>query len=100
MVFLVLVLTQLVAVVAFLALYLDEGWPPGAVGRHVAYWTIAAGVVDLSWLLLILVGQRWTVWFLFIAQGAVSAVTWQRVWLVWRVRRRVGPAERVREKQQ
>lgn len=90
MIFLVFVGVQLLAVVTFLALYLKEGWPNTPVGRHVAYWTIAAGVVDLSWLLLILAQKSWLIWLLLAAQGAVGLVTWQRVWLVWQARHRSG----------
>lgn len=87
-VFLVLVVNQLLAVATFVGVYGAEGgWRDTAVGRHVMYWSVTAGVLDLSWLLLLVTQQAWLMFVLFAAQGAVGLVTWQRVWLVWRARR-------------
>jgi hypothetical protein len=90
LVYLVLVINQIVAVVAFVALYgTDRGWRDTAVGRHVMYWVLAAGALDLSWALLLVVRWPRLVYVLFAAQGLVGLVTWQRVWLIWKVRRRM-----------
>lgn len=87
-VFLVLVLNQLIAVGTFIGIYgADRSWRATAVGRHVMYWSVTAGVLDLSWLLLLIVQQQWLMYALFAAQAAVGLVTWQRVWLVWKTRR-------------
>jgi hypothetical protein len=88
-IYLALVANQLLAVVAFLALYGRDGdWRDSAVGRHVMYWVLTAGALDLSWVLLLVARWAWLVWMLFVAQGLVGLVTWQRVWLVWQARRR------------
>jgi hypothetical protein len=89
MIYLALVGNQLLAVIAFTALYgADGSWRHTTIGRHVMYWVLASGALDLSWMLILLVKAAWLVWALFAAQGAVGAVTWQRVWLVWKARRR------------
>jgi hypothetical protein len=86
-VFLVLVLNQLVAIATFIGFYgAAGGWRDTAVGRHVMAWSVTAGVLELSWLLLLLAQWPWLVYVLFGAQLAVGLVTWQRVWLVWRAR--------------
>lgn len=88
-VFLVLVVNQLAAIATFIGIYgKQSGWRDTPVGRHMMFWSIAAGVLDLSWVLLIVVQRPWLMYMLLAAQGAVGLLTWQRVWLAWRAQRR------------
>lgn len=85
-IFLGLVSNQLLATTVFIAMYLRESdWQRSAVGRHLLYWPLAAGALDLSWVLLLLVQWPWLVFVLFAAQAVVGLLTWQRVRLVWRL---------------
>lgn len=83
--FVLLVGNQLAATIVFLGLYgLRSRWRDNPVGRHVMFWSAAAGVLDVSWLLLLIWQQPWLMYLLLAAQALVGLVTWQRVWLVWR----------------
>jgi hypothetical protein len=87
-VFLVLVVNQLAAIATFVGIYgFQSGWRETAVGRHMMFWSVASGVLDLSWLLLLVVRFPWLMYLLFLAQGTVGLLTWQRVWLVWKAQR-------------
>lgn len=85
--FLVLVLFQLAGTVAFLVLYVASDWRASAVGRHLLFWSASAGLLDLTWVLLLLARWPWLMFVLFAAQAAVGLLTWQRVRLVWRAQR-------------
>lgn len=90
-IFITLVMNQLLATGAFLGLYVTRSrWQSTPVGRHVLFWSGAAGVLDVTWLLILVWQKPWLIVPLFIAQGLVGVVTWQRVWLVWRAQHPAG----------
>lgn len=88
-VFLVLVLNQLAGAVTFIVTYLRKSdWWRSAIGRHLAYWSIAAAALDLTWALLLVLQWPWLVYALFAVQAVFGGLTWQRVALVRRPPRR------------
>ena len=87
-VFLALVLNQLAATVVFVITYVRASdWRRSAAGRHILYWSLAAGALDLTWLLLLLARWPWLVFALFVVQAVFGGLTWQRVALVLRPER-------------
>lgn len=88
-IFFALVANQLAATIAFIFLYLRESdWRRSAVGRHLLYWSTAAGALDLSWILLLVVRWPFLAFVLLGVQALVGGLTWQRVVLVRRAQRR------------
>lgn len=87
LIFLTLVANQLLATTIFVVIYARSDWRRNAVGRHLLYWSIAAGVIDLSWILLLVVQWPWLVLVLLGTQAVFGCLTWQRVALVWRAQR-------------
>jgi hypothetical protein len=81
--FLSLVGAQLVGTVTFVSIYRRSNWKATAVGRHLMSYSVAAGGIDLSWALLLIVQWPWLVYLLFATQAAFTALIWQRVYLVW-----------------
>lgn len=89
-IFLVLVVNQLAAIATFVAIYGSQsGWRDTPVGRHMMFWSISAGVLDLSWVLLLVVRLPWLMYVLLVAQATVGLLTWQRVWLVWKAQQQL-----------
>lgn len=89
LIFLVLVCNQVAATATFAAVYgLGSNWRASEIGRHLMFYTVAAGAIDASWLLLLLFQQSWLMYLLFIAQAALGVLTWQRVYLVVKAQRR------------
>ncbi len=96
-VFLILVAYQLASALAFIAVYgRGRAWRATPVGRHLMYWVAAAGALDLSWLLLLVLRAPWLMFLLFAVQFALGTLGWQRVVMVYRARRPnpVPPSER------
>lgn len=88
-VFLILVVNQVLATVTFGLCYgIGSNWWSTPVGRHLMFYTIAAGAIDMSWLLLATVKQPWLMYVLFTTMLTLGLLTWQRVWLVIKVQRR------------
>jgi hypothetical protein len=88
LIFLVLVCNQILATATFAAVYgTGSDWRASLIGRHLMFYTTAAGAIDLSWLLLLLFKQLWLMYLLFVAQAGLGALTWQRVYLVIRAQR-------------
>lgn len=86
--YLLLVANQLVATIVFVIIYgRASAWRKTAVGRHLMYWAIAAGALDLSWLLLLALKWPWLIYLLFTVQAVFGLLTWQRVRLVWQAQR-------------
>lgn len=85
--FFALVGAQLLGTVTFVAIYSRSDWWATPVGRHLMFFSIAAGSVDLSWSLLLIAQWPWLIYVLFTTQAALAALIWQRVRLVWRAQR-------------
>jgi hypothetical protein len=88
LIFLVLVGNQVLATASFAAVYgTGSDWRASPIGRHLMFYTSAAGAIDVSWLLLLLFKQWWLMYLLFFAQAALGVLTWQRVYLVVKAQR-------------
>jgi hypothetical protein len=87
-VFLGLIVYQLASAIAFVAVYgRSRAWRATPVGRHLMYWVVAAGALDLTWLLLLVLRAPSLMFLLFAVQFALGTLGWQRVVMVWRARR-------------
>lgn len=86
-IYLVLVTTQLAGTLTFIVIYRRSDWRSTPIGRHLMFFSAAAGAVDLSWALLVIAKWSWLIYVLFAAQATFALLIWQRVRLVWQAQK-------------